>query len=199
MNCAETRNFLHAYADGELDLASSLEVERHLKSCAGCAAEKKSIQSLREALRQNDLAYHAPDSLRKEIRKMARASVEENRSRKNPWIWQWIAAGATAFAVLTILLRPAGISEHDQLLNEAVKTFLMRKRPAERALESTLARIRAYRKRDPQYRLATAAIVDSEASLADPLEGALVEGELEEGTVKPARPAQSRIREILGG
>ena len=124
MNCAEIRPLLHAYVDGELDLVRSIEVEQHLKSCVQCTAESKSIQSLREALRQNDLACHAPDSLRKEIRKMARASIEENSSRKNPWIWQWIAAGATAFAVLTILLRPAGISEHDQLLDEAVASHV---------------------------------------------------------------------------
>lgn len=124
MNCAEIYPLLHACVDGELDLVRSLEVEQHLKSCARCAAERKSIQSLRDALRQNDLAYRAPDSLRKEIRKMARASVEEDRPRGNPWIWKLIAAGATAFAVLAILLRPAGISEHDQLLNEAVASHV---------------------------------------------------------------------------
>jgi len=29
MNCQETRTLLHAYADGELDLVKTLEVERH--------------------------------------------------------------------------------------------------------------------------------------------------------------------------
>jgi anti-sigma factor RsiW len=119
MNCAEIRNLLHAYADGELDLVRNLEVEQHLKSCAACAAEMKSLQSLRDAFRQNDLAYRAPNALRKEIRKMVRTSGEENRPRENVWIWKLLAAGATAFAALAIILRP-GISSHDQLLNEAV-------------------------------------------------------------------------------
>jgi anti-sigma factor RsiW len=119
MNCAEIKNFLHAYVDGELDLLRNLEVEQHLKSCAQCAAEIKSIQSLREALRQNDLAYRASNALRKEIRKMVHAS-DEHSPREYPWIWKLLAAGATAIAVLAILLRPAGISDHDQLLNEAV-------------------------------------------------------------------------------
>lgn len=124
MNCAEIHPLLHACADGELDLVRNLEVEQHLKSCAKCAAEKNSIQSLREALRQNDLAYRVPDSLRKEIWKMARAVGEESRPRENVWIWKLLATGATAFAVLTILLRPAGTPDHDQLLDEAVASHV---------------------------------------------------------------------------
>ena len=124
MNCAEIHPLLHAYADGELDLVRNLEVEQHLKSCAKCAAEKNSIQSLREALRQNDLAYRAPNPLRNQVRKMARAAGEENRPRENVWPWKLLAAGTTAFAVLTIFLRPAGMTDHDQLLNEAVASHV---------------------------------------------------------------------------
>jgi len=124
MNCAEIRNLLHAYADGELDLVRSLEVEQHLKSCATCAAEIKSLQSLRDALRQNDLVYRAPNALRKEIQKMVRTAREDARPTINLWLWKFIAASATAFAVLTILLRPAGISGHDQLLNDAVASHV---------------------------------------------------------------------------
>ncbi len=124
MNCAEIRKLLHAYADGELDLVRNLEVEQHLKSCAKCAAEKNSIQSLRDALRQNDLAYRAPNALRKEIQKMVRTAREDARPTINPWFWKLLTAGATAFAALVIFLRPAGISGHDQLLNDAVASHV---------------------------------------------------------------------------
>lgn len=120
MNCAEIRPLLHADSDGELDVASSLELERHLKSCPACAAERDSLRSLRTALRQTDLAYRAPNSLRKEIRKMARASGRDDRPREGVWLWKLLAAGATAFVVLTMVFRPPGISDRDQLLNEAV-------------------------------------------------------------------------------
>ena len=124
MNCAEIHPLLHACADGELDLVRDLEVEQHLKSCARCAAEKNSIQSLREVLRQNDLAYRAPISLRKEIRKIARASGEDSRPHEHVWIWKLLTAGAMTFAVLTIFLRPEGMTDHDQLLNEAVASHV---------------------------------------------------------------------------
>ena len=126
MNCAEIRKLLHAYADGELDLVRSLEVEQHLKSCASCAAGKNSLQSLRSALQNNDLAYPAPNSLRNKVRKMARDSRDAANRRENnwQWLWKWLAVGATALAVLTMLLRPAGTSEHDQLVNEAVASHV---------------------------------------------------------------------------
>src|SRR6185437_4507905 len=44
MNCAESRLLLHAHIDGELDVTSSLELERHLKTCAACATGQESVQ-----------------------------------------------------------------------------------------------------------------------------------------------------------
>ena len=126
MNCAEIRLLLHAHAEGELDITNSLELERHLKTCAACAAERKSLLSLKTALRQPPLHYRAPDSLRKNVRQMARASESETplRGINSVWLWRWLAFGATTFAVLALLLRPAGISERDQLLNEVVASHV---------------------------------------------------------------------------
>ena len=121
MNCAESRLLLHAHADGELDVASSLDLERHLKTCAACAGEKQSVQSLKAALRQSSLRYDAPDSLRKEVRRMARASGGATSPRlQSLLLWKFLAFGATAFAALAILLPPGGNSGRDELLNEAV-------------------------------------------------------------------------------
>jgi len=124
MNCADIRKLIHAWADDELDLVRSLEVEQHLKSCPACARERDAIQSLRDALRQNDLTFRAPDLLRMEIRKLAHAD-EPARDREDApsgiqlWIWRLLAGGATAFAVLMIFLRP-GISGREAMLDEAV-------------------------------------------------------------------------------
>ena len=38
MTCEEARSLIHGYADGELDLTTSLAVERHLADCAACTA-----------------------------------------------------------------------------------------------------------------------------------------------------------------
>jgi anti-sigma factor RsiW len=123
MNCAEILLLLHAHSDGELDAANSLELERHLKTCADCASENKSLQSLRAALRGGDLNFRAPDSLKEDLRQFVRDMGEEKHPRRafNPqWLWKSLAFGATAFALLTLFLRPAGISVHDQLLDQVV-------------------------------------------------------------------------------
>lgn len=86
----------------------------------------------------------------------------------------------------------------NQLLNEAVRSFLLRRRPKERSLEASVERLRAYRERDPQFHQARKAFVEAEASVEDPLEGKPIEGHLVNGRIEPIGPAQSKIREILG-
>jgi hypothetical protein len=86
----------------------------------------------------------------------------------------------------------------NQLLNEAVKGYLSTRGQKERGLEATLESLREYRKQNPGFQRAKAAFVEAEASLDDPLEGELEEGQLVEGQFKPAGPAQRKIRKLLG-
>ena len=123
MNCAESRLLLYAHADGELDAANSVELERHLKTCAACATEKKSLHSLKAALRQAPLRYDAPESLRREVQRIARAPEKKTRPRifQSLLLWKSLAFAAAAFGLLAIVLRPGG---NDQLLNEAVASHV---------------------------------------------------------------------------
>ncbi len=86
----------------------------------------------------------------------------------------------------------------NQLVNEAIKSYLIRRGRKERGLEANLADLREYRKQDPGFRRAIAAFVEAEASFEDPLEGQPTEGQFVEGQFKPAGPVQTKIREILG-
>jgi anti-sigma factor RsiW len=126
MNCAEMNLLLHAYADGELDVVRSHEVEQHVKSCAACAAKMKSLKALQSAFKESDLAYGAPVSLRRSVRQIANPS--EGRATHAPrsleWFWKWLAIGATAAAVLAIVLRPAGMSPNDALMAEIVSAHV---------------------------------------------------------------------------
>jgi|SRR5271169_2158151 len=86
----------------------------------------------------------------------------------------------------------------NQLLNEAIKSYLSRRGRKERSLEANLAGLRTYRNQDPGFQRAIAAFVEAEASLEDPLEGKPIEGEFVEGQLKPAGPVQKKIRDLLG-
>jgi anti-sigma factor RsiW len=120
MNCSEMNLLLHAYADGELDVMRSLEVEQHFKTCAACAAKMASLKSLHTAFKESDLAYTAPISLRRAVRQIARPSMDVSPLRDLQWLWKWLAIGATAMAVLAIVMRPAGISQNNALMAEVV-------------------------------------------------------------------------------
>jgi predicted anti-sigma-YlaC factor YlaD len=37
MSCHETKTFIDAYLDGELDFVRNIELERHLNDCSSCA------------------------------------------------------------------------------------------------------------------------------------------------------------------
>ena len=126
MNCAEMNLLLHAYADGELDVVRSLEVEQHVKNCPACAKKIDSLKTLQSAFKQSDLAYSAPVSLRRSVRQIARPS--EDREARLPrdlqWFWKWLSIGATAVAILAIVLRPLGMSPNDELAGEVVSAHV---------------------------------------------------------------------------
>jgi anti-sigma factor RsiW len=62
MPCDEALR-VHAYFDGELDAAVSLEVEEHVESCSPCAALLKDLQAMHETMRHASY-YRAPSHVR---------------------------------------------------------------------------------------------------------------------------------------
>lgn len=94
----------------------------------------------------------------------------------------------------------------NQLVNEALEDFVARRsRKIEQDLETTLARLRAYRARDSHFQEAIAAAVEAEAlhGQDDPAQGKVVTGDLVNGQlVEPAEetgPVQSEIHRLLNG
>jgi predicted transcriptional regulator len=84
----------------------------------------------------------------------------------------------------------------NQLLNEAIKSYLSRKGRKERSLESDLRRLDNYRKKDPKFRRAITQFAEAEATVNDPLEGQPFEET--ENPAEPTGPVQSKVREVLG-
>ena len=103
MPCDQSHR-LEAYLDGELDSANASEVERHLATCAECAADRAQIESVRSALRQN-ATYHRADA---RLQGRIRAALDEASPRSNvlPWFrnaWAGAAGGVTATALAASL------------------------------------------------------------------------------------------------
>lgn len=86
----------------------------------------------------------------------------------------------------------------NQLLIEAIRSYLGQKGRRERTLEANLKTLREYRRKDPGFRRAIAAFGEAEASQKDPLEGEPVESDTEHPS-QSIGELQSKLREVIGG
>lgn len=116
MACERDKLLLHAYADGELDLVGSLEIEEHLKGCSECAEELRDQQTLRTALRSSALYQRAPQSLRDRVtavteqepgesRAAARNNVVALRESRRRHVLGWLAVAAAIAIVVLVGMR----------------------------------------------------------------------------------------------
>ena len=80
------RELLHAYVDGELDLANARETQRHLESCVDCRGTERAIRELRGALTSDAPAYRAPAHLRKRVRAVLRQEARSTQHPFSPWL-----------------------------------------------------------------------------------------------------------------
>jgi hypothetical protein len=85
----------------------------------------------------------------------------------------------------------------NQLLIEAIKSYLGQKGEKERSLEENLNSLKAYRRKDPGFKKAIAAFVEAEATGQDPVEGEPIEGNISE-MQDSSGPIQSKVREVIG-
>jgi len=77
-----------------------------------------------------------------------------------------------------------------QLVSDAIKSYVRDRK--KQTMETNLSGLRSYRNQDPRFEKAVDQFVEAEASLEDPIEGDLVEGEA-------FGPVQRKIRNILEG
>ena len=127
MNCSPAKPLIALYADGELDTAQSLELERHLQDCPACARELRELQGLQKAVRQDALYFAAPVELRRNIMAELRTQTR-GAAEPNAWSWKWLATALSGMAtvclalLLTVALnRP---SDHEQLAQELVSSHV---------------------------------------------------------------------------
>jgi anti-sigma factor RsiW len=131
MNCEEARQLIDGYADGELDLRTSLDVEQHLKQCPSCAREHESRVVLRAALKDKLPYYEASATLRKRVHSSTRAAIRaETRSQPRSGFvstarrWPVAVAAALLLAILGRGLIPGPSSNGEVLGREVVASHV---------------------------------------------------------------------------
>lgn len=102
MECSEARAAIEFYLGGDLEIERSLQLERHLESCATCADKLAGARAVKAVLRKK-LPYHrAPLSLRHAVEEsLARADRADPRARPGPSRWLRMAASLVLVAGLS--------------------------------------------------------------------------------------------------
>ncbi len=127
MDCSKVQTLLHPYMDGELDLATSLEVEEHLRSCPACALSHENYRALRAGLRDGTLYFSVPDALQSRIQSSVRRSATPDlRSFDHtftlaPRRWWGVAAALALVAFLSWnLIRVRTVAPGEGILAQEV-------------------------------------------------------------------------------
>ena len=112
MTCQETGLLIHAFADGELDLTKSLELEGHLRSCESCTLAQQEIRRLRMSIKDTALRYSPSADFERRLRLAVRHEAKERPAPKLWWRWSLATAALAvvvlaAWATLAILNRPS--------------------------------------------------------------------------------------------
>jgi anti-sigma factor RsiW len=104
MNCEETLALLDAYFDNELDLAKTIAIEEHIRSCASCRSQYELRIALRDRLKDPDLRYAIPKDFAHQIRKKLSLSSRPTRRILSFPSAAWIPVAIAAAAIFGAFL-----------------------------------------------------------------------------------------------
>lgn len=108
MTCDNSRSFLHAYLDGELDAPHAAEFGRHLESCAACGRALQALEAVRSSVQNAQLREPLPAGFESKVRRKlneaspASASPAHSPRKSPPFPLSWLAAAAVLLLVVGV-------------------------------------------------------------------------------------------------
>jgi anti-sigma factor RsiW len=102
MTCDEARPLLNARMDGELDAALRADVDAHVRDCALCTEDARTLEKVSLAVRNEISRNPAPAHLRDNVR-FALRGAEYLERRERPAHWKtWSGAAAAALLIVAL-------------------------------------------------------------------------------------------------
>src|SRR5262245_56645455 len=117
ITCREAAEWVSAYADGELDAVSSLQMESHLAQCPRCRAALERVDAVRKAIGSADLTYSPPPGLAARVRA---AVGRESTPARRRWRSTALASTAIAAALAWLVVGNVGRGAERRLVDELV-------------------------------------------------------------------------------
>jgi len=133
LNCRETQQLIDAYADGEVDLVRSVELEAHLQDCGSCMQALTSTRAIKDAIRGASLRFEAPKGLESRmvsaVRKETSHATKAVRTIRRPLLSRtmWAAAAGILFAAVAAFAgwrALNGIGAPDTVADETVSSHV---------------------------------------------------------------------------
>jgi len=120
MNCHRAGTLVPPYADGEIGGFRRYSIERHLRSCATCAAKYHDVLALRARLRAEATYFKAPPELLTRVRALLADAQAATPARPSPQPdrWRWLTGGALAGCAATVLAWVVGSAVVDWRANQ---------------------------------------------------------------------------------
>jgi len=101
MDCTQTRNYMHAHLDRELDPVTAAGIETHMRNCAACAQAYATQTALRNAVKKQAAYFTAPAALAARVLATAGAAGNYPGARTaRRWSWLPLAAAVAATVVI---------------------------------------------------------------------------------------------------
>jgi len=112
MTCDEAKPLIHAFADGELDLTRTLEIETHLRDCQTCALVQEEIRGLGLLMKNASMRFTPSSSFENRLRSTVRREANEKPAKQSWWRWAMVAASVAVvvlavWAAFVIFKRPS--------------------------------------------------------------------------------------------
>jgi anti-sigma factor RsiW len=127
VDCKDAQKLLDGYADRELDLVHSLEIETHLRECAACSERHESNHALRSALSNPALYFKAPADLRRKLESSLRGSTKPEapvRIGVRRWLNAAVPVALAAIVILIAVPLLRGPSNDEILTREIVSSHV---------------------------------------------------------------------------
>jgi anti-sigma factor RsiW len=125
MNCDEVRQLLHAYLDDELDIATTLQIEKHLPDCPKCREALENARVVARAAGQSAVYFPASSAFRDQLTKMIQNEEIARRWWSRPGVVSGLIAALVLIAAGLILFLPshAPRSQIDELVASHVRSL----------------------------------------------------------------------------
>ncbi len=130
MTCAQCRELLDAYIDGELPAGEAAVVREHIAACADCGREHAAVSAASRRIGETLVKYQAPDVLKARIRvALAQPDALLQTPSAKPATTRRLALGGLGIAIASSLLtfavvRSVAPSADHSLTDEVVASHI---------------------------------------------------------------------------